>query len=276
MTNNTNKTNSLMGLNNGHGKIQLNSDEALGLAKEIKRIWQKRKIGERDFKEALARPGMLTNDLVESLTVTIEQSTDAQAREFYQLCDRDLRASILIPDGEVNLTLYSKLELAPSEISRAFLIKNKLPRPRSSAYTIHFQNFFEDEIYAELVFLLQGLRLPEKRRVLEAMGPKVLHLLAASEIDDVTNGNRQSAKDLFCCMELNDIVPLEFAFLNILQEAAPDVYARVIRELNNMDWPEFRTMFYELQKRNETLLRHCLEKEEETGGLEYLNKILED
>lgn len=254
--------------------LVISTDQVMNLPKQTKNFWRNSRASINDLRLALGRPNLHTNDLVDFLNDNLEKAEPEKALKFYNQCDRELQVALLIPDSEVNLDLFHKIELDYSEIARAFLRKKKLRTPRESAVITHFTEFFSEDVHKELVYLLKGFKKSEVKKILAAMGPKVLYLIAVSEIDIAFQRDPLIAGELFCALEIGDMIPLDFAFLNFVQEKSPEAYTSLISELNSQNIGEFREMFYELQNRNKSLLSHFLEREAGEGGLGYLDSIL--
>lgn len=254
--------------------LVISTDQVMGLPEQSRSFWRNSRVSINDLKLALRRPNLHTNDLIDFLNENLEKAEPEKALKFYNQCDRALQVALLIPDSEVNLDLFHKLELEYSEVALAFLHKKKLKKPQESTMIAHFTDFFSEDVHKELVYLLNGFKKKEARKILEAMGPKVLYLIAVSEIDITFQRDPLIAGELFCALEVGDMIPLDFAFLNFVQEKAPLAYASLISELNSQNIGEFREMFYELQNRNKSLLSHFLEREAGEGGLGYLDSIL--
>jgi hypothetical protein len=275
-TNNTGNTGAnVVAKPNNVREITLSPVSVSSLIKEIRKDWHKNKVGLEDIKNALAIPNALDNDIVDVLTRTFDETSDEDATELYKQCDRTLKSNLLIPDKEVNLSLYYKVGADGVEIARAFLTKKKLSSPNASAYSTHFTDLVSDDALTDLVHMLKGLQASQAKKILGSMGPKVLYLLAAAEIDIALQEDPQGGEELFCALELGDIIPPAFSFLGIVQEKAPDIFMNLIREVNNQDWDEFRDMFYELQSRNQTLVNQIFEKES-VNSVGYLNQLLGD
>ena len=254
--------------------LVISTDQVMNLPEQTKSFWKSSRVSANDLKLALRRPNLHANDLIDFLNENLEKAEPEKAIKFYNQCDRALQVLLLIPDSEVNIDLFHKLELEYSEIALAFLHKKKLKKPQESSVITHFTEFFSEDVHKELVYLLNGFKKKEARKILEAMGPKVLYLIAVSEIDIAFQRDPFIAGELFCALEIGDIIPLDFVFLNFVQEKAPLAYASLISELNSQNLGEFREMFYELQNRNKSLLSHFLEREAGEGGLGYLDSIL--
>lgn len=256
-------------------EIVVSPEQAINLISTVRKDLHQYKVGLNDFRFPLGKKTATPIEIVEILTGMLEVASTEQAKEIWDNFNVSLKALMLIPDKDLNLDLFVKLGLEYGEIAKAYQINRSYEYPKHSAYSVSYGEFDSEESYIDLVYLLGQLQTAQIKQVLESMSPKVLYLLTITEINDVLESDQGLGESLFSAMDIDDLIPLDFSLLNLIQEMAPTVYKNLARELNNKDWDEFRELFYDLQLRNNTLIESFI-NEQRISTKQYLNQLLDN
>jgi len=240
------------GANGNRGLIKFDNINNLRVAMaESQAILRRKKISAQNLALLTMRINANAEDLAAEVSTAIKSLPDNEAKVIFAMCDRDLKADILIPGDNLDKEIYKKLELGGLEVHRAFSAQNAYEHIRQSPYSVHISDI-EGDTGEQIVYLLKDLSKFDAEEFLIAMGIKMMYLVASEEIDS----KGQLVEELLCALEAKDQVPIELVFLNYLQENHDKIYKMLVFELLNKDWAEFRQMFYDVYYRTNNEFRN--------------------
>ena len=230
---------------NGRGIIKFDNPLNLMTAfNEGKTILGKKKISVQSLALLTLRMNANAEDLAVEVSMALKTLPENEAKTIFAMCDRNLKADIIIPNDNLDKEIYKKLELGGLDVHRAFSAQNAYEHVQHSPYSIHVSDI-EGDTGEKIVYLLKDLSRFDAEDFLIAMGIKMMYLVASEEIDF----KGQVVDELLCALEAKDQVPVELTFLSYLQDNHERIYKMLVFELLNNDWAEFRTMFYEVYNR---------------------------
>lgn len=186
-------------------------------------------------------------DLANVISRSIEKEKDVSAREeLWQMCDAMLKYQMLMPEiDQINVDLYSLLELDGDTVRKAFMKKVAYAKPKEGKTSVQYGEM-DDFVAEQLKTILTQLPLSDAQELLLLMNPKVLYVLVMCEIEKFVGlGDSDKMKVIGCAFNYYDSVPTECVLLSWIQQHAPDAYKNVLYDIKNNEYPEMRSLFNE-------------------------------
>ncbi len=187
-----------------------------------------------------------SSDLIESISVAIENSDKETADIIFGQLDHMFKSEVLITNGEVlNLGVYNLLSVNPGELLKYYMYHYK-----------KMNNFNDTDDHEKSAYLflnhlpgfIESIPVNVKREMFTEISIKTLYLISIFEIDtnyyEFEDEKVENLK-LFNLLRSNIPLPIEYPFLNTLQEYAPVKFKELVDELQNPDLEFYRNMLFQ-------------------------------
>ncbi len=183
-------------------------------------------------------------EVIDAVSIAISEADAETAASLFNYLDHMFKSEVLVKDGtDLNVSVFNKVEeLYPSELPKYFMYHYK--KVVQSLYTFKFTEI-SGEFIENFVNFVNQMPVLIRKDIFKEMNIKMIYLIAVFEISWVNGGNKSEEQELYNLIRGHHIIPIDFNFLFLLQEIAPDRYDELCRELLNSDWEFLRNIFYE-------------------------------